>query len=707
MYGIYLIFTLIFIWFGVAGATLASYRFCPHFAIARSLGILAFVLIMFFIEHFVGLGSLMWLLPVLLLISGILFWQNADVIKSRAFVVSELIFLAAFLYAFMWRFSFPSITPSSERMTDLFFITNYLSGVSLPPVDNWNPPHLFDYYYAFQHYGAALLGRMFNLGPGETYNFAFGLLAALPITLLVFAAQRLIGAAQLPRLQANLLLALLTASIVFGGTGFTPLLKLVYDAPAKETYVKPNMSANGKEAALKRYRSALASQSRDHIIGAVRYIGSDRDKNLDGAKNVNQSLAKVFFPNTTTLVKGKKMTLPSENLGYQYFLGDYHPTVGGFFLLTLVLGIMLSLLPGAAVPASAAVEKELWPKLAQGALSLCVPLMMITNTWTMPLLVLLIVAWMIYRLLSKLPIFWPWMIGGGVAGTFLIYPFMTGFLTSTLSTPIAFVPEEMHTPLSRFIALQWPVIVLIAMGFWEGRYRKIAWMFSGLWLFLLILSEVIYIDDPTGDYYSRTNTVMKWWGWIQVGVFISLGALLLSSSIKWLRWACAGVLFIIAFSASVDIQRYWLYTGKHYAGYMEGHRWYTNNATNRQMFEYLQAAPHGVVLEPILDNAYSNTSIYGIFNGKPVLLGWPSHLRTWHGSVPRIWIMKDEIGKFYKGEKEDALIWLQGNKVEYIVFGPKSSNKAFDKIHEQIKTDYAWLEFEHSKRRHTGIWVRK
>ena len=705
MYGIFLISTLVFIWFGVAGATLASYRFCPHFAVARSLGILSFVLLMFFIEHFVGLGSLSWLMPVLLLISGVLFWQNRGLVKSRVFIVSEIVFLLAFLYAFLWRFSFPSITPSSERMTDLFFITNYLQGVTLPPVDNWHPPHLFDYYYAFQHYGAALLGRLLNLGPGETYNFSFGLLAALPITLVVYVGQRLLCAAKLPRIQHRFLLVLLTAAIVFGGTGFTPLLKLVYHSPDKSSYVNPDQRGNAKQAAVKRYQGALASQSRDHIIGAVRYIGSDRDKNLEDAKNVNPFLAKLFFPDTPTAIKGKKMALPAENLGYQYFLGDYHPTVGGFFLLTLVIAIIISLQP-VGVASTAGIE-EPWARLAQGALSLCVPLMMITNTWTLPLLVILILAWMVYRLLTSKPVYWLWLIGGGVVGCFLIYPFMSGFLTSTLTTPVAFVPEKMQTPMSRFLALQWPVLLLIGMGFWEGRYRKIAWMFSVLWLFLIILSEVIYIDDPTGDHFSRTNTVMKWWGWIQVGVFLSIGALLLSSSVKWLRWSCAAVLFIIAFSAGYDIQRYWLYSGKHYAGYMEGHRWYTQNATNRQMFEYLQAAPDGIVLEPILDNAYSNTSIYGIFNGKPVLLGWPSHLRTWHGSVPRIWVLKDEIGEFYKGEKQDTLTWLLANDVRYIVFGPKSNNKAFDKIHEQIKGEFAWLEFEHSRRRHTGIWVRK
>lgn len=706
MYGIYLIFTVLFLWFSVAGGTLVVHRWCPSLALARSLAIMVFVLAAFFIEHFIGLGRLHVLLPVVLAGAGWVFWKRVDVVGSRAFLVSECIFVAAFFYAFLWRFSFPSITPSSERMTDLFFITNYLQGVTLPPVDNWNPPHRFDYYYAFQHYGAALFGRIFNLGPGETYNFSFALLAALPLTLVAAMGQQVFAALKWKPWQRVSVSVMFVAAIAFGGNGFTPLLMMTYKGPELATYTQGANSEASLARATKRYHDAVANRSRDNIIGAARYIGSDRDKSLEGSTKVNRFFASTFFPDTAGGVGGKKMVLPSENLGYQYFLGDYHPTVGGFFLLTVALAVVFSLSLATNGTVLQADPRVPWEKLGQAALTLCVPLMMITNTWTLPLLVLLIVGWMLYQWLNRLPIHWLWLTGGGVAGSLLIYPFMAGFLTSTLSTPVAWVPSEMHTPWARFLALQWPVLLFILLGFWEGRFRRVAWMFSGVWLFLLILSEVIYIDDPTAAHFSRTNTVMKWWGWIQVGVFASLGAMLISSSVKWLRWVTIAVLSIITLTAGVELWRYWLYSGKHYAGFMEGHRWHTHNATNRQMFEYLEAAADGVVLERVLDNAYSNTSIYGIFTGKPVLLGWPSHLRTWHGDVPRIWILKDEIDQFYKGEMKNPVVWLESQNVRYIVFSPKDDNTAFDKIDQQINRAYAWHEFEHSRKRHTGIWVK-
>jgi len=724
MYGIYLLFTLLFIWFCVAGATLAFSRICPHYAIARSVAILTLVLLGFFLEHFVGFGSMTGVLPIVLGLSAIIMWKSQSRLKSREFVISEIIFVCALLYAFLWRFSFPSITPSSERMTDLFFISNYMQGVTLPPVDNWNPPHAFDYYYAFQHYGAALMGRIFAMQPGVAYNYAFALLGALPLTLVAFVGQQVFRSQGWSRSKTFVYSVLLTAAVAFGGNGLSPLLSLSYKAPVIKAKVSAGQSEQAQAQLTKRHKGALANYSRNHIIGAARYIGSDRDRPLQDQNNINSTFAKVFFPDTAVAIKNKKMVLPSENLGYQYFLGDYHPTVGGFFLLTLALALLFSLLPGGAghpltissssfkagpgQPTDAVNDStERWQKRVQGALTLCVPLMLITNTWTLPLLVFLILAWMLYCSLTQRPLYWGWLLGGGVLGSLLIYPFMSGFLTSTLATPVKWVPAEMHTPMARFLALHWPVLLLIGLGAWEGRTRKLAWYFSGIWVFLLILSELIYIDDPTAAHFSRTNTVMKWWGWIQVGVFISLGALLLGSSLKWLRWITMSVLLVITASAGFELARYWTYSGKFYTGYMEGHRWYTNTATNRQMFEYLEAAPAGVVLEPVLDNAYSNTSIYAIFNGKSVLLGWPSHLRTWHGDVPRIWIMKEEIEHFYKGEKTDALVWLQSHDVRYIVFSPKNDNKKFELIHQQIKDVYAWHEYEHSRKRHTGIWVRK
>ena len=54
-----------------------------------------------------------------------------------------------------------------------------------------------------------------------------------------------------------------------------------------------------------------------------------------------------------------------------------------------------------------------------------------------------------------------------------------------------------------------------------------------------------------------------------------------------------------------DLARYYILTGKNNLGYLSGHRWYTKDRNNRDLFNYLQSAPYGIVLENQYDNAYT------------------------------------------------------------------------------------------------------
>ncbi len=678
MFLIYIASTVFFVLVGIAGVTVFSQKYIEDIAVARSAGLLLVVLLLFFIEHFIGLGRLHWLFPFLVLGGAWQLWKGKIVTWDKKYWKAESVFLLAFLYGFFWRYSFPGISPSSEKLTDLFFISNYYSGDTLPPPDNWNPPHLFDYYYAFQHYAAALLGRVFNLEVGVCYNLSFALLTGLALSLAWSASGYYI--------QRKGLRLLLVCTLAFGGTGLTPVLHLAYQSPAS-----PNTD---DQNAWMQHRHATANYSRENIVSSMRFIGGGLDSQRKTDERVIQPIADVVLPVTERADSKPGMVLPLENFGYQYFLGDYHPPIGGFYILVLAIALIFL------------VENDKQPHVSQALLSLLVPVMIITNTWTFPLLILLIGGWLAFRAFSKQTIDWIALIGGGVAGTLLIYPFLSGFTANYLPTPIKLVTGDMHTPVSRFVGMHWPALLVLGFGFFsEKKYRRLCLTFSVIWLLLLMFSEFLYVDDPSTGKYDRTNSVMKWWGWIQTGMIASLGTLCLGSSIKWVRWATFTVFMIINVIA-IDLARYWYYSGRYDQGKLAGHHWYTQNPTNRMMFEYLQELPKGVVLESIIDNAYANTGIYGVFNGKPVLLGWPSHLSTWHGESPRVWVLKEEIDAFYRGDKTDALQWLAGNDVKYIIFNPTDDNNKFETINNLIKSEFQWHEYNHSRQRHTGIWVK-
>ena len=85
---------------------------------------------------------------------------------------------AIFLYALLWRFVIPDINGSSEKIADFSYICSYAGGETIPVHDAWLYPYLSTQYYSFQHYGAALMGRLLSMPTGETYNLGFCLLVA-------------------------------------------------------------------------------------------------------------------------------------------------------------------------------------------------------------------------------------------------------------------------------------------------------------------------------------------------------------------------------------------------------------------------------------------------------------------------------------------------------------------------------------------------
>jgi len=123
---IHLAASLALLWLHLAGLSLALGRWLPY-AIARASSVLLIALPMFFIEHFVGLGNLNSLWPVSAALAAFALYRFRREARSSCFKASEIAFLLALAYGLSWKFIFPSIYPTSERVTDLYFMANYYS----------------------------------------------------------------------------------------------------------------------------------------------------------------------------------------------------------------------------------------------------------------------------------------------------------------------------------------------------------------------------------------------------------------------------------------------------------------------------------------------------------------------------------------------------------------------------------------------------
>ncbi len=676
MHLIYLGLSLGIIWLNLAGLSLLVRCWVPEQTLARTTGFLGVALIGFFLEHFVGFGNLSWVWPLTSAASVYLIYENHSRFETIGFWRSELVFAGAFAYPFFWRFMLPSINASTERITDLYWISNYMPGATLPPLDNWSPPDKFDYYYAFQHYAAALFGRIFKLDIGTTYNLMFCILMALPVTLAWYIASRAIKPIGLR--------ILLVVSLMLGGTGITPMLHLAFHAP--------EAPAQKTEQSDKAHCHAVSNHAFKNIVMTARFLGSYDENSYEG--RVNKEWAEALFPIDKPSEDFKPRSLPLEGLGYQYFIGNYHPPIGGFLLLLFALALMFM------------VETNNSVLVGQALMGASIPLVLITNTWVFPLQGFLLCGWIAYRYWRKQPPSWLHIVGGGLAVGILAQPFLAGFVAGGVAMPAKLVTGDDHTPLARYLAMQWPILVLMVLTLLEPNIRKLGITLVATFAGLLIITECIYMDDPSGDQFNRTNTVMKWWGWIYVGALVSLGAICLGSAKKWIRWPAILVLVIINV-AVIDVATYFTHTGKTYAGKLRGHDWFTSVKGNKQIFDFLKQAPKGVVLESLPDNAYMHSSVYSIFNDKPVLLGWPSHLRTWHGEVPYVWTLTSQIREFYKGKLDDSLSWLAAHNVDYVVMGSGDGKANFEAIKKKIESKYYWFGFNKRGQRPTGVWVRK
>lgn len=665
---LFLAMSALLILLNIAGLGLLLRRLTPHYGLAKPVAVVGGCLLLFFVEHLIGLGRLDGLWPLTSGAAAWLCWRQRAVLRRHW--PTEGVFVLGFAYAFAWRFMFPNIDPSSEHLTDLSFIVNYLPGERLPPIDHWLPPYRFDFYYALQHYGAALLGRLFRLESGTTYNFAFCVLVGLIISTAWFAIGQFCA-----RRAARLLVL---CAFVLGGTGISPLVPVLFDdAPAVvDAAAPPALPPAGLDVNLWR---------------SMRFIGS-----MDA--NINTDFGRALFPTPDPAAAGGvPLDLPLETFSYLVFLGDYHPPLGGLLLLLIALSCI------------GVLERRPAERFAQAVLAGTVPLTLVTNAWVFPLQVLLLLGWIAARLARRRPPDWATLLPAGLLAGALVYPALGGLAAHALSPGIKLVSAAEHTPWRHFLALHWPLLVLLLLSLGQRANRPLALTLVLTWGGLLLLSESIYVDDLYGGPYNRFNTVLKWWGWIDAGALLTLGAINLGGDSGLARRGCAIVLLLLG-TYSVDVARLWLGQPKPALGQFHGHGWLTAADADQALLDYLAVAPAGIVLERNASGAYGRTSALALFAGQPALLGWADHEWGWRGGPRPVRLRAEQVGAFYAGVLPDSLSWLLQHDVRYIVWGAAEEGlapAAFNPIMQQIGSRYYWQALPGASDERSGLWIRQ
>jgi len=632
----------------LTGLALFAWRLTGSWVLARAASPLL-VAIPFFVEHFRGLGMLAWLWPFTTAASVCAMVYHREVFQRHWQI--EAVYLGAFAYALCWRYSFPDITQSSEKLTDLGFVANYMPGSRLPPIDRWLPPFPFDMYYAMQHYGAALLARTLGATVGQAYNLAFCVIVAACVTAAAGTAWLMV--------RRRFAVVLLVAAFVIGGTGVSPFIRQVVPARSAQLY------------------------------DSVRLIGNSLNPAL-ATEPFGQWLLRVNH------VTPQSLELPIELFSYLVGQGDYHAPLSGYLLLLLAL---LSI---------ALIEARESEGPAFVVLGTTVPLTMACNAWDLPLQALLVGAYVGYRIFSRETIRWKMLLGGGGVSALLLQPYLAHFTShaADLHMTIRLVHRSIHTPPLLWLLTFYPVLVLIGLHLLSGERSRQSLMFCALFILLLVGSECLFIDDVYSGKYERFNTALKWWCWVYSGTVLTIGAFNLRSPSRICRWGTAASLLLIL-SYGRELAANLIFPAKSHLGQLDGAAWLRDDPANRAVMDFLATQPPSVVLQRLTDRAYVPEPALAMLAGQTPFMGWPNHEDIWRGYRPDIERRSEQIKAFYGGDLPDSARWLEENGIQYVLWlkddyqMPKGT---YERIDQQIRGRYFWHESYSLGDFRVGFW---
>jgi hypothetical protein len=386
-----------------------------------------------FIEHYVALSDLGWLLPLTL--GGSLWILLKPGFSWEGMRFPTILFVALFTFMFTLRCISPEITNTNEGVSNLTRILNYSLGGTLPQVDCFLPPYDYGIYYSFQHYGAAILERLFNTDLGSAYNVGYTIL----LTWLCLTAA---GVAH--SISGKMWVALASMLVVMSSwTGSCPFLIFLHPWYGGDYDLSTNLNRDWGNP-------DGGPFSRFYIHGAI--------------------------PPPALLLQP-----PLINL----YWGEFHSTLGGNFATVAAMLAVCEVFKA---------QRTNWSWIALFAMPL---VSIVTSSWFFFTVALICSGSFIVALIAgRRPQSWKFTCIGCILAAVLLWPFI--YTITGIGTPVKFswtLPEE-HTPLWMFLIQWWPVFLpwLLLCCVWTRVDAMARWMLIALPV-LFLLAEYVTIGD--------------------------------------------------------------------------------------------------------------------------------------------------------------------------------------------------------------------
>jgi YYY domain-containing protein len=506
-----------------------AYRFLPFlsdrgYTLSRTLGLLLWGFIFWLLASLHILqNDTGGVLAALALLGGISWWASGGLkgwremvrwLKSRPrlLIITEILFLAAFLLMAMMRAASPEIS-GTEKPMELAFINAILHSPSLPPADPWLSGYSISYYY-FGYVMVSMLIHITGAVSGAAFNLAIAMVFALAAIGSYGIAYSLLAAWSRMRQsegrkgifsQGWALLAplfILVISNLEGGfemlhaTGsfwvdnglsqqsqfWTWLGELELNQPPSEPYsLIPN-----RQGGIWWWRASRVLQ----------------DYNLDA--EVHQLVPGIPFSSYIVAVPpvSNSIEVIDEFPFFSFYLADLHPHVLSIPFVMLAIALALNLYLRGAQEALEAFNVRKWLGRAEFWLTAVVlGGLAFLNTWDFPIyLVLFCAAYTLVRFQQAGWQWWPRIkefiglaLAIGIPGILLYLPFYTGFSSQAggILPSLVFFTRGIHFWIM-FGVLLVPVIFWL---FWLGRQQGKKHIFTTGLKFAAIVVAVLWVGS--------------------------------------------------------------------------------------------------------------------------------------------------------------------------------------------------------------------
>lgn len=638
----------ILVCFHVIGAAVLFRRLFPRESVWLAFILpTLFVMSLFnFIEHYIALPDLGWLLPFS--VAGLLWAIVRPGYSWDELRLPTILFLAIFTWAFFLKCLNPEITCNTEGVADMARVVDFCLGDKLPATDSWCPPYDHGTYYAFQHYGASLLKRLFSLDIGTGYNMGYNLLNT--VTILVGA-----GAAYIISGKKTWVCVLTLLVLLADFTGSAVILFIIDTLhPVKGMYDL--------------YDSRLSID-----------IG-------DGWNDPNRHNPFGWIYHVAP--QGLRLFTPAFNI----YFPEFHANLGGHFMtLASVL----------AANEAYKQERSNWPWICL----VVFPLMtLIMATWYMIVVTVLCVGcFAVALIVGRRPENWRFVFAGIAVGSGLIWPSVNTLISGTYQVAeFHWTPWVEYTAPLEFLIQWWPIIVpwVILLFVWQRMSLLARWIHAALPL-LLIFIEVASFGD-------RTWTVEKMWGAVYgVGLVTFLPLVFIQKNVVFrvvtFSYLFISVIFILAWFKIEYDQVNWDIV----AFRLRGDTVFQSDPQKRRLLQELQTLHAATILNGKSEWSYNQSpSLVGFSENRCYIAWFWQEIQCGHGGVADY--RDQQSNAFFAGTMQHPLDFLRLNNIAAVVIYPDDQipGNILQQLQSQIGSEYYYIDCKGDGPNNAGVFMR-